>query len=200
MIIPSVVLFDLGNVLAHIDFNAFWRSLGLEDPSERTPFIEGYERLTRQYETGLIPTKVFLQNLHFLFMKRFTLDQLQYAFENVITEPIDRMLEIVKEISGARQTALVSNTNELHYALSYARLESLRIFHKQYLSYRLKTMKPDVGFYNAIIRDLQIHPSGMLFIDDLELNVEGARLAGMQAIRFEGVENLKPKLVQLGVL
>jgi FMN phosphatase YigB (HAD superfamily) len=34
----------------------------------------------------------------------------------------------------------------------------------------------------------------MLFIDDLESNVEGARLAGMKAIRFESVEKLKASL------
>jgi len=43
----------------------------------------------------------------------------------------------------------------------------------------------------TIIKDARIPPSEMLFIDDLESNVEGARLAGMKAIRFESVEKLK---------
>jgi HAD superfamily hydrolase (TIGR01509 family) len=200
MITPLVVLFDLGNVLAHIDFNAFWRSLGLDESSERAPFIAGYEKLTRQYETGLISTEVFLHDLHVLFMKRFTRVQLQRAFEGVMTRPVDGMLELVRDVSTTRQTALVSNTNELHYVLSYARFESLNVLHRNFLSYQLNVMKPDRGFYNAIIHDLQIHPSNMLFIDDLQANIDGARLAGMQAIRFEGVEKLKPELIQLGVL
>jgi HAD superfamily hydrolase (TIGR01509 family) len=200
MITPLVVLFDLGNVLAHIDFNAFWCSLGLDESSERAPFFVGYEKLTRQYETGLISTEVFLHDLHALFMKRFTRVQLQRAFESVMTRPVEGMLELVREVSTTRQTALVSNTNELHYVLSYARFESLHVLHRNYLSYQLNVMKPDRGFYNAIIHDLQIHPSNMLFIDDLQANVEGARLTGMQAIRFEGVEKLKSELIQLGVL
>jgi HAD superfamily hydrolase (TIGR01509 family) len=200
MMAISVVLFDLGNVLTHIDLDAAWCSLGLNEPSERLPFFEGYESLTRQYETGLISTATFLQNLQSLFGNRFTLNQLQLAFESVITTPIEGMSEIVKELSGVKQTALVSNTNDLHYVLSYARLESLRMLHKQYLSYRLKVMKPDHGFYQSIINDMQLPPSQMLFIDDLETNVEGACLAGMHALRFDGVENLKHKLIHLGIL
>jgi putative hydrolase of the HAD superfamily len=200
MIAPRIVLFDLGNVLVHIDLDAFWDSLGLNETSKRAAFTEGYGKLTRQYETGLIPTEIFLSALHALFIKKFTLGQLQRAFENVITEPIEGMLELVKEISVTRQTVLVSNTNELHYTLSYARLESLPALHKHYLSYRLKVMKPDEGFYQAIIKDLHAHPSEMLFIDDLESNIDGARAAGMQAICFEGVEKLKWELIQLGIL
>ncbi|HVN47781.1 MAG TPA: HAD family phosphatase [Bacteroidota bacterium] len=200
MLSPSVVLFDLGNVLVDIDVNAFWCSIGMNTRAEQEPFFDGYEILTRQYETGLISTKAFLNNLYTLFAKKFTREQLQLAFERVIVQPIDGMVDIVKELAKTRRTALVSNTNELHYTVSYARLESLRTLHTQYLSYRLNVMKPDAGFYTSILHDLRMNPSEMIFIDDLEANIEGARLAGMQTIRFEGVEQLKRKLNRLGIL
>ncbi len=200
MPVPSVVLFDLGNVLVNIDPDAFWVSLGLCECSARTPFVEGYEQVTRSYETGLITTEIFLENLRALFTNRFLKNQLQHAFENVITNPIDGMVDIVKGLSQTRRTGLVSNTNELHYSLSYARLESLHVLHQNFLSYRLNVMKPDAGFYAAILKGIEVDPAEMVFIDDLEPNVEGARLAGMQAIRFEGVEQLRLKLNQMGIL
>jgi len=43
-------------------------------------------------------------------------------------------------------------------------------------------------------------PINCLFIDDRLVNVDGARKAGMQALRFEGVEKLEKDLKQLGVM
>jgi putative hydrolase of the HAD superfamily len=187
----KIVLFDLGNVIGVIDFHKFWSSLGFSRREEIALFADGYTSWTRQFETGFISTSEYLTGLHSVFGRRFTLDQLEQAFANIIQEPVDGMMDIVKRVSRDHRTALVSNTNEIHYRLSLKRFAALQILHKHYLSYRLQVMKPDHRFYEAIVEDLNKHPSEMLFIDDLESNIEGARLAGMQAIRFEGVEKLK---------
>ncbi len=186
----KTVMFDLGNVIAHIDFDAFWRSVGFFTPQEIAPFKEGYKIWTLQYETGHISTSEYLDGLAKVFGHRFTNEQLEQAVASIIEGPVEGMLELVMQISQTQQTALVSNTNEIHYHLSLKRFAALQLFHKQYLSYKLRVMKPASGFYETIIKDLKILPSEMLFIDDLELNVEGARLAGMQSIRFAGVEKL----------
>lgn len=198
---PSIVLFDLGNVLVHIDLDAFWCSVGLNKRSEREPFFERYEMLTRQYETGLISTDTFLNHLYNLFAKKYSLQQLRDSFNEVITNrPVEGMVDLVKELARTKRTALVSNTNELHYVRSCNRLESLRILHTHYLSYQLKVMKPDTGFYESIIADMHIDPAEMIFIDDLEANVDGARKSGMQGIQFKDVQQLRQELQQRGIL
>jgi putative hydrolase of the HAD superfamily len=186
----KIVLFDLGNVLAHIDFDAFWRSLGFKEIEVRHPYTVGYKDLTRNYETGLISTEKYLEKLSSLFEQQFSISRLQQAVESIIEEPIEGILELVKKVSSKYQTALVSNTNELHYILCQSRFEAFQLFHKHYLSYQLHVMKPAPGFYRAIIEDLQVEPYKMLFVDDLQINVDGAIAAGMQAVRFKGVENL----------
>ncbi len=190
----KTVLFDLGNVIAHIDFDAFWRSVGLFTPREIAPFKEGYKIWTLQYETGHIPTSEYLNGLATVFNHRFTNEHLEQAVASIIKWPVEGMVELIIQISQTQQTALVSNTNEIHYNLSLKRFAALQILRKHYLSYELRVMKPDSGFYQTIIKDARIPPSEMLFIDDLESNVEGARLAGMKAIRFESVEKLKASL------
>ena len=185
----KIVLFDLGNVLAHIDFDAFWNSLGFKNSETRQPYTQGYKDLTKRYETGFISTVIYLEELYFLFDQRFSVSQLQQAVESIIEEPIEGMLELVKEVSSKYQTALVSNTNELHYTLCQSRLKAFQFLHKHYLSYEMQVMKPAPGFYQAIIKDLQIEPYEMLFVDDLTINVDGAIREGMQAIRFVS-ENL----------
>jgi HAD superfamily hydrolase (TIGR01509 family) len=61
-------------------------------------------------------------------------------------------------------------------------------------------MKPAHGFYDVIINDQKIDPSEMLFIDDIAENVNAAKNAGMQAVKFENPGQLKDILKTLGVL
>jgi putative hydrolase of the HAD superfamily len=194
------VLFDLGNVIGYIDFSAFWRDLGFLRAEEIGPFRDGYTSLTLQYETGYISTDAYLNGLRTVFNNKFTIIQLEQAFSCIIQQPVEGMTDIVKRISTIHRTALVSNTNEIHYKLSLTKFEGLKIFQKHYLSYQLHMMKPARGFYDAIIKDQGILPSKMLFIDDIAENVKAAKSAGMQVIRFESTGQLEDTLKTLGIL
>jgi putative hydrolase of the HAD superfamily len=196
----KTVLFDLGNVIAHIEFDAFWRTVGFFTPQEIAPFKEGYRIWTLQYETGHIPTSEYLDGLAKVFSRRFTNEQLEKAFTNIIQEPVDGMMDIVQRVSREHQTALVSNTNEIHYKISLEKFGVLGVLHKHYLSHKMRVMKPAHGFYDAIIKDQKIDPSEMLLIDDLLVNVDGAQAAGMQAIKFENPAQLEGTLKTLNVL
>jgi HAD superfamily hydrolase (TIGR01509 family) len=196
----NTVLFDLGNVLAFIDFNQFWRSLGFLHPEEIAPFADGYNSWTHKYEIGFVSTSEYLAGLQSVFARRFYVEQLEQAFENIIREPVDGMMDIVKSVSRTHRTALVSNTNEIHYKKSSEKFDVLRILHKHYLSYQMHIMKPAHEFYDIIIKDQKIDPSEVLLIDDLITNVKGAQSVGMQAIKFENAVHLKETLKTRGVL
>jgi glucose-1-phosphatase len=196
----TAVLFDLGNVLAFIDFDAFWRSLGFLSPEDIVPFADGYKTWTHRYEIGSISTSEYVAGLQSVFGHRFQIDQLEQAFKNIILEPIDGMIDIVKDVSRTHRTALVSNTNEIHYKDSLEKLDVLHVLHKHYLSYQLHVMKPAQEFYDIIIQDQKIDPSELLFIDDLLINVQGAQAVGMQAVLFENTMQLENALKTLGVL
>jgi HAD superfamily hydrolase (TIGR01509 family) len=196
----KTVLFDLGNVLVYIDFNAFWRDLGFIHPEEMANVTEGYTSFTKQYEMGTIGTLSYLQGLRTVFNNKFTIVQLERAFSCIIQQPVEGMFDIVKRVSRTHQTALASNTNEIHYKLSQAKLNALGILQKHYLSYQLQVMKPDHGFYDSIIKDQGILPSKILFIDDISENVKAAKIAGMQILLFKSTEQLETDLKVLGVL
>jgi glucose-1-phosphatase len=196
----KTILFDLGNVLAYIDFQAFWRELGFFREEEIAVFKEGYDSLTLRYETGHIPTGEYLDGLRIVFDNKFTNKQLELAFASIIQKPVEGISEIVKRLSVAHQTALVSNTNEIHYKLSLEKFDVLKFLHVHYLSYRLQVMKPARGFYDAIIKDQGVSPSRMLFIDDIEENVEAAKKAGMTGLKFAGILELESSLKKLAVL
>ncbi len=196
----KIVLFDLGNVLAYIDFHKFWSSLGFLHSEEIVLFTDEYASWTRQFETGFISTSEYLTGLQSVFGRRFTIEQLEQAFANIIQEPVDGMMDIVQCVSRECRTALVSNTNEIHYKVSLDKIEVLGILHKHYLSYKMRVMKPAHGFYDAIIQDQKRDPSEMLFIDDITENVNAAKSAGMQTVKFEKPAQLEDILKTLGIL
>ena len=194
-----VVLFDLGNVLAKIDFDAFWRALGLKSVDAQSPYAAGYASWTRLYETGHLSTATYLHELRALFQNRFAEQELGSAFGGILLDPIPGMCELVAKVSQSHLTALVSNTNEIHYRISIERYEVLRFLQKHFLSYRLQSMKPAKEFYEAIIRDIGCDPVELFFVDDLSVNVEAARAAGFRGVRFENTDQLAGALRANGI-
>ncbi|HEY8523444.1 MAG TPA: transcription antitermination factor NusB [Acidimicrobiales bacterium] len=60
--------------------------------------------------------------------------------------------------------------------------------------------KPDAAAFTAAADRLGVPPERCLMVDDLADNVEGARAAGMRAVRFTGVDDLRAALVAAGLL
>jgi len=61
-------------------------------------------------------------------------------------------------------------------------------------------IKPDTAIFERHAGDFGLAPAATLFIDDSPANVEGARSAGWQAIRFVDTETLKADLERFGLL
>lgn len=60
-----------------------------------------------------------------------------------------------------------------------------------------KLIKPDHAIYEALIKKYNLTPSESVFIDDLAVNVQGARETGLNAIQFTDIEETKAKLEAL---
>lgn len=59
--------------------------------------------------------------------------------------------------------------------------------------------KPALDAFECVAATLQLPPSGLIFVDDRQPNVEGAAAAGMDAIRFESAAQLERDLLQRGL-
>jgi putative hydrolase of the HAD superfamily len=77
-------------------------------------------------------------------------------------------------------------TNQQSYRAKYMdeTLSYRTIFDRCFYSYRLGIVKPDIGFFQAVVANLGVAPEEVLFIDDTEINVASARGVGLQAVRL----------------
>ena len=95
---------------------------------------------------------------------------------------------------------LLSDTDEIHWNYLVGTYPILNAFPKPTLSFEVRTTKPSPEIYITAAKNVGTEPHDCLFIDDLEKNVSGARLVGMDSIHFRGMKELREELALRGLL
>lgn len=98
---------------------------------------------------------------------------------------------------------ILSNTCSAHWNFVLERFPILRqSFQMKHciLSYETRSMKPDATIYQRAIDAASTEPGKIFFTDDRDVNVEGARQAGLQAEKYQSIATLTRHLTDRGVL
>ncbi len=97
------------------------------------------------------------------------------------------------------EVAVLSNTNALHWETQPDASDVQALFDRRYLSYELGLAKPDAAIFQHVVYDLGFEPSTILFLDDNQINVDGARAVGMQSELTKGVDAARSALAAVGL-
>ena len=137
-----------------------------------------------------------------LFENRFSAEQLRNAAVQIIGKPIEGMSEIVQQVGKKRKTALLSNTNPLHYDYSIDTIPALNAIpsERHFVSFKLGILKPNMGIFRKVIELTNVTAGQIFFVDDSPENVSGAQGVGIRASQLKGVDDLKRELIELGVI
>lgn len=198
--LPVLIAFDLGNVLTMVDERPAARELArLSGATEDRAFRVCFDPLAKRVlETGQVTFPEFagavMRELGFeIPLHRFT-----EIFEWSLT-PNREIFRLVERVLSGFRIALCSNTSEPHWALERRRLPFADRFDPVVLSCRVGAMKPDRRIYDALSSLSGVAHREIVFIDDAPANVEGARAAGIHAIRYSSVRQLESDLEEAGV-
>lgn len=112
----------------------------------------------------------------------------------------DGAIELAAEVRATCTVGVLSNTNELHWTGQIDHEIVQAMFDRAYLSYALDMVKPDADIYEHVIADLGLRASEILFIDDNQINVDGALACGMHAALAKGPDQARAALTTFGVL
>lgn len=187
----KVVLFDLGNVLVRINFDAFPNGLGLYTEEQRTPFQKPIGALWRLYETGQMTTDEFLEKLHSIFYHRFSKDQLLQVWNNIIVGDNEEIFPLVHKAGQHYRTAILSNTSPSHWEKVLRTSVLVQFIPHHFTSFTIGALKPDRTVYNYVISSLQVRPEEIFFIDDIQENVDGAIAARMRGVVFKSPKQVE---------
>lgn len=205
---PTPLIFDFGNVVAFFSYARACEELGKRVGLSGQEFLDrlagkGFHSVVAEYERGGLTTESFCAAAIRLIEgdPPVTVEEFAAAWSDIfwLNEPVARLVRALRQ----RRHVLVlgSNTNELHarrFRVQFA--ETLASFDQLVLSYEIHASKPSSLFYQACVRACGAdRPQSCVFIDDMAENVEGARRAGLQAIQFVNLAQLRADLEELGV-
>lgn len=106
----------------------------------------------------------------------------------------DAMVEYVREQKNIFKTALLSNVGSRVMDQLFTPGERAEMFDATVLSCDVGMTKPSVEIYQLTAQKLGVLPEECLMVDDLEVNISGAVLAGMQGVVYDTVEQVRESI------
>ena len=182
----KAVLFDLGKVLLHFDFDpAFRRLAGHCNSSPRD--IEAFfiqSGLEVLYDGGKISSREFYREVKKALGLRLNFHEFREMWNHIFT-PIRPMVRLVARLRPRYRLVLISNTNAMHFDHAKRRYPVLKKFQRHILSYKEKMRKPDERLYRLAVRACGVKPSEIFYIDDRADLTEAAAELGLHTYTFK---------------
>lgn len=183
------VVFDLGNVIVNLDFDATIRAfarLGLRhDVLNRQQVYT--DRIFYEFEVGAISKTDFFEGVRRLLNNsQATNQEIAKAWSAMIRDVPPERVKTLQKLARNYKLFLFSNTNQIHIEEFHAAFKAQHgidfpsFFVKDYYSHEIHERKPDISSYQKVIELAGINPEESLFVDDLEKNIVGAGKAGLQ--------------------
>lgn len=193
------VVFDIGNVLAGFEWEAFYRGFGyseeilqkLAKATVKSPFWNEMDRGRLQTEEIL---DCFIQNDPSIEK------EIREVFQNVkqMITRYDYAIPWIREVKekGCR-VYVISNFAEKPYQDCSEALDFLSETDGAVLSYQEQMIKPSPEIYRLLCSRYGLKPEECVFIDDMPVNVEAAIEQGMRGILFRSLEQAKKELNEM---
>ncbi|HNS12737.1 MAG TPA: HAD family phosphatase [Bacteroidia bacterium] len=191
------IIFDLGGVLFDINYQNIiesFRKLGLSEFDAIYTQLK-QDHLFDELEKGLISGPEFRDRIRSLAKKEFSDRQIDDAWNSILIGFPSKNVDLLQELKTKYRLFLLSNTNEIHEKAFRKMLNSIYkrdilgdAFEKIYLSHHIHERKPDLIIFERVIRENNLEANHTLFIDDSPQHVEGAKVAGLNALLLKNGE------------
>jgi putative hydrolase of the HAD superfamily len=197
----KALLFDLGRVLVNVDFDmgysrmAALNGLSVEEVRDRL----NDSRLAYAFESGLMPSQEFASRVCELMGVAPTFEEFADIWYSVFHQGPLLPEAFIAALHERYRLVLLSNTNALHYEMLEPRLPALKHFDAYTLSYKLGVQKPSPAIYRDAVVKAGCAPGECFYTDDVPEYIDGAKAAGIHAVQFRGIGQLKADLRAAGV-
>ena len=181
----KAVLFDLGKVLIHFNFEPAFRRLSkhcAHSPKEIEDFFiqSGVEVL---YDGGRLSSRAFYVAVKKALDLRLSFLGFKNTWNHIFT-PVPGMEKLVKQLRKRHRLVLISNTNAMHFAYARKRYSVLKNFHRCVVSYKEKVRKPDERIYRLAAKACGARPNEIFYIDDRADLTQAAAELGFHTFTF----------------
>jgi putative hydrolase of the HAD superfamily len=198
----DALLFDLGGVVIDIDFErvfAHWASsAGCEAALVRARFT--HDEPYRRHETGKIGIEEYLASLRGALGLELTHAQLLAGWNAIFIGEVPGVAGLLARAARRLPLYAFTNTNPTHAAYWSAKFpEAVRHFKKVFISSSIGLRKPDADAFAFVAKEIGAPANRIVFFDDSEHNIEGARACGLQTVLVRSPADVAEALAALGL-
>lgn len=184
----KAIIFDCFGVLVEASLESFYAKY-LGDDTEK---LQKAKLLANESNVGHITYETFVSELADL--AQIPVDEAR-RFLDTNPPNVELMDYIRDELRPKYKIGFLSNTSDNWLAELFTP-EQLKLFDDIVLSFQYGVAKPDSKIFSLAAKRLDIKPVECLLVDDVEEYCVGAREAGMQALCYTSLQQLKGKLAK----
>lgn len=183
----KVVLIDLGGVLVELD--------GQPIRNEWWSTAESYEKswnrwltsdTVQAFERGQLQPDEFARRIITELGLNIDKDRLLTALREWVIGFYPNSFDSLEKLAARYELGVYSNITDLHWPKLSSELESSGLLRHYFPSHLIGRAKPNPDSFRWVAKQMSVAPSEILFLDDNQLNVDGAKRAGMMSWKVCG--------------
>lgn len=186
-----IFLFDLGNVLAKsLDNYGLYNKLNCK--ISYYEFLQYWwgDDLVLKAHMGLATDDEHVEALLKFCKSDLSIKQFYEIYNGLDNSLYDDTVEIINDLKNkGYKIGILSNLRLMDYKRYKQQIEKIN-FDYIFLSYEMKCIKPSSDIYLQVIDALDCEADNIIFFDDNQKNVNGAKQLGINAYQVTG-ENIK---------
>ena len=198
----DALLFDLGRVVLDIDFSrtlhCWARHAGCEPTQLGLRFLR--DELYRGHEKGEVSDAAFFAGLRSSLGIEISDTQFIEGWNAIFVGVMPGIDQLLARAATRLPLYAFSNTNAPHVAhFSGQYAEVLGHFREMFLSSTIGLRKPDTEAYDHVVEAIGVPAERIVFFDDLDENIRGARQCGLKAVLVSSPDDVARALEALGI-
>jgi HAD superfamily hydrolase (TIGR01509 family) len=194
----DTIVFDLGGVMVELSGIQTMAARSNRGPEEWWPRWLASASV-RRFESGQITAEQFAGQIIAEF--ELPIDEAHFLREFAAwpKRPYPGAPELLNSLRPSYRLASLSNTNALHWQIMMNEMDLLQRFDFNFPSFQTGLLKPDQETFTHVVEQLACPAERILFLDDNQINVDGAAAVGVVAYRARGLEDAIMILRELGI-
>lgn len=196
----DAIIFDLGNVLVHMDEMRLAERMAART-GRTAADVHDYFRHTShatEFAIGKLTRRQFARVVSKDLGFAGSYEEFVPVWSEIFTA-IEPMVALAESLKTKLPRVILSNTNALHIDYIAGQFAWYNEFDDRVLSYEVGLLKPDPAMFELTLRKCGLEAGRTVFIDDLSANVEAARRLDIQAIQCHDAGQVRAELTKLGV-
>lgn len=185
-------IFDMGGVVTTtFKMTSLYESLKMDSKEFMTICRSGSENIWSDFQKGFIDSAEFWAKFNERIKDRdiypVTHDLFRLYFHPVLNK---ETVKIIKALKKKHRVVCGTNTIQSHWE-NHMERGDYAFFDQTYASNKIQEEKPDLSFFEVILKAENCPPEQAFFVDDRLENIQAAQKAGINAVHFETAQKLK---------